>query len=44
MTVYDSLRSLLDYECLLFCVVDLVLIHESATSSASIVLWLRLHS
>jgi hypothetical protein len=44
MTVSDSLHSLLDYECLLFCVTDLVLIYESVTSSASVVLWLALHS
>jgi hypothetical protein len=43
MTVYDSLHSLLDYECLLFCVTDLVLIYESVTS-ASVVRWLTLHS
>jgi hypothetical protein len=41
MPVYDSLHSLLDYECLPFCV---VLIYESATSSASVVRWLTLHS
>jgi hypothetical protein len=44
MTVYDSLHSLLDYECLPFCVTDLVLIYESVTSSASVVSWLTLHS
>jgi hypothetical protein len=44
MTVYDSLHSLLDYECLLFRVTDLVLIYESVTSSASVVRWLTLHS
>jgi hypothetical protein len=44
MTVYDSLHSLLDYGCLLFCVTDLVLIYESLTSSASVVRWLTLHS
>jgi hypothetical protein len=44
MTVSDSLHSLLDYECLLFCVTDLVLIHEPVTSSASVVRWLALHS
>jgi hypothetical protein len=44
MTVYDSLHSLLDYECLPFCVTDLVLIYESATSSASGVRWLEHHS
>jgi hypothetical protein len=39
MAAYDSLHSLLDYECLLFhC--DLVLIYESVTS----VRWLTLHS
>jgi hypothetical protein len=32
MTVYGSLHSLLDYECLLFCVTDLVLIYESVTA------------
>jgi hypothetical protein len=44
MTVSDSLHSLLDYECLLFCVTDLVLIYELVTSSAFIVNWLTLHS
>jgi hypothetical protein len=44
MTVSDSLHSLLDYECLLFCVTDLDLIYESVTSSASVVYWLALHS
>jgi hypothetical protein len=43
MTLYDSLDSLLDYECLLFCVTDLVLIYESVTTSASVVRWLPLH-
>jgi hypothetical protein len=40
----DSLHSLLDYECLLFCVTDLVLIYESVTSSAFVARWLTLHS
>jgi hypothetical protein len=40
----QQLHSLLDYECLLFCVTDLVLIYESVTSSSSVVLWLTLHS
>jgi hypothetical protein len=45
MTVYDWLHSLLDNECLPFCVTDLVLIYyESVTSSASVVRWLTLHS
>jgi hypothetical protein len=44
MTVYDSLHSLPDYECLPFCVTDLVLIYESVTSSASVVRRLTLHS
>jgi hypothetical protein len=44
MIVYDSLHSLLNYECLPFCVTDLVLIYESVTSSASVVRWLTLHS
>jgi hypothetical protein len=35
MTAWDSLYSLLDYECLLFRVTDMVLIYESVTSSAS---------
>jgi hypothetical protein len=43
MTVQDSLHSLLDYECLLFCVTDFALIYESVTSSASVVRWLTLH-
>jgi hypothetical protein len=34
----------MDYECLPFCVTDLVLIYESVTSSASVVRWLALHS
>jgi hypothetical protein len=33
ITVYDSLHSLLDYECLPFCVTDLVLTYELATSA-----------
>jgi hypothetical protein len=36
-TVSDSLHFLLDYEHLLVCVTDLVLIYESVTSSASVV-------
>jgi hypothetical protein len=36
MTAEDSPHFLLDYECLLFCVTDLVLIFESATSLASV--------
>jgi hypothetical protein len=44
MTVYDSLSSLLNYQCLPFCVTDLVLICESAISSASVVRWLTRHS
>jgi hypothetical protein len=44
MTVYDSLHSLLDYECLPSCKTDLVLIYESVTSLASVVRWLALHS
>jgi hypothetical protein len=44
MTAQDSLHSLLDYQCLLFCVTDLVLIYESVTSSASVVRWLTFHS
>jgi hypothetical protein len=44
MTAWDSLHSLLDYECLLSCVTDLVLIYESVTSSASVVRCLTLHS
>jgi hypothetical protein len=44
MTVSDLLHSLLDYESLLFCVTDLHPIHESASSSASVVRWLTLHS
>jgi hypothetical protein len=47
MTAYDSLHSLLDYEChlssLSSTVTDLVLIYESVTSS-SVVCWLTLHS
>jgi hypothetical protein len=35
MTVNDSLHSLLDCECLLFCVTDLVLIYGSVTSSTA---------
>jgi hypothetical protein len=42
--VYDSIHSLLDYECLLFRVPDLVPIYESVTSSASVVSWVGLHS
>jgi hypothetical protein len=48
MTTYDSLHSLLDYECPLFSlsstVTDLVLIYESVTSSASVVQRLTFHS
>jgi hypothetical protein len=44
MAAEDSLRSLLDYECLHFCLIDLVLIYETVTSSASIVRWLTFHS
>jgi hypothetical protein len=44
MTVHNSLQSLLNYECLPFFLIDLVLTHESATSSASVVSWLTLHS
>jgi hypothetical protein len=44
MTFSDSLHSLLDYERLLFCMTDLVLIYELVTSSASTVRWLTLHS
>jgi hypothetical protein len=44
MAALDSLHSLLEYECLLFPVTDLVLINESVTSSASVVRWLTLHS
>jgi hypothetical protein len=44
MTVYDWLHSLLDHECLPFCVTDLVHISELVTSSASVVRWLTLHS
>jgi hypothetical protein len=43
-TVYNSLCSLLDSECPPFCMTDLVLISTSATSSASVVHWLILHS
>jgi hypothetical protein len=35
---------ILDYECLPFCMSDLVLIYESVTSSASGVRWLTLHN
>jgi hypothetical protein len=35
MIVSDSRHSLLDYECLLFCVTDLVLTYESVISSAA---------
>jgi hypothetical protein len=39
MAVSDSLRSLLDYECLLFhCVTDLVLIYESVAYES---LWMN---
>jgi hypothetical protein len=41
--VWNSLHSLLDYECLLFCVTDLVLIYESVTSFAPVVRWLTPH-
>jgi hypothetical protein len=44
MTVSDSLHFLLNYECLLFCMIDLVLIYESITSSVSVVHWSTLHS
>jgi hypothetical protein len=44
MTVWDSLHSVLDYEYLFFWTAGLVLIHESVTSSASVVRWLTLHS
>jgi hypothetical protein len=44
MSVSDSLHSLLDYECLPFCLTDSVLMYESVTSSASVVRWLTLHS
>jgi hypothetical protein len=44
MTVYDSLHSLLDYECLPFYVTDLALIYESATNSASVARLLTLYS
>jgi hypothetical protein len=40
VTAQDSLHSLLDYECLPFCMTDLVLIYEPVTSSASVVHWL----
>jgi hypothetical protein len=43
MTACISLHSLLDYECLLFWVTDLILIYESVTYSAS-VHWLTLLS
>jgi hypothetical protein len=43
-TVNDSLHLLLDCECLPFCMTDLVLIYELATSWASVVRWLTLHS
>jgi hypothetical protein len=32
LTIQDSLHSLLDYACLLFCVTDLDLIYESVNS------------
>jgi hypothetical protein len=44
MTASDSLQSLLDYERLLFCMTNLVMIYELVTSSASVVHWLTLHS
>jgi hypothetical protein len=48
MTAKDSLHSLLDYKCLVSIlsstVTDLVLVYESATSSAAVVRWLTLHS
>jgi hypothetical protein len=44
VTVYDTLHSSLDYECLPFYVTDLVLIYMSATFSASVVRRLTLHS
>jgi hypothetical protein len=43
-TAEDLLRYLLDYERLLFCVTDLILIYESVTSLASVIRWLTLHS
>jgi hypothetical protein len=43
MALSDSLHSLLDHERLLFCVSDLVLSHESVTSSLSVVHWLTIH-
>jgi hypothetical protein len=39
MTASDLLHSILDYERLLFCMTDLVLVYESVTSSASVVGW-----
>jgi hypothetical protein len=45
VTVCDRLRSLLNYECLLFCVTDdVVPIYKSVTTSASAVRRLTLHS
>jgi hypothetical protein len=44
MTLYESLHSLMDYECLPLCVTHLVLIYESVTSSGSVVRWLTVHS
>jgi hypothetical protein len=44
VTVYNLSHSSLDYECLPFCVSDLLLIYESANSSASVARWLTLHS
>jgi hypothetical protein len=44
MSVSGSLHSLLDYECLLFWVTNLVLIYEPVISSASAVHWLTIHS
>jgi hypothetical protein len=43
MTAQDSLRSVLDYECFLFFVTDLVFIYESITSSASALRWLTIN-
>jgi hypothetical protein len=37
LAAQDLIRSSLDYEHLLFCMTDLVLIYELVTSSASIV-------
>jgi hypothetical protein len=44
MTVHDLLHSLLDHECLLFCITDLDLIYELVTSLASVVCWFALCS